>query len=494
MTPLGVATLVLEASAYAILAYFILVNTFYAVQLLAAVLELLRHARENRGEPRHHLLDSPLAPRVSVLAPAYNEEATIRESVRGMLTLDYPNLEVVVVNDGSRDGTLRALLEEFDMRAVEPMLPRRLPTKRVRGMYRSRTHPQLVVLDKENGGKADALNAALDAASGDLVCAVDADTLIEPDAVQRMVRPFLKDDRIVATGGTIRVVNGSLVRGGRVVERRVPRRFLPGIQSIEYTRAFLFGRLGLNRLGGNLVISGAFGLFRREDLLRVGGYDHGTVGEDMEIIVRLRRHDRPRRFRRVRPGRLLLRRGPEHALASPRRHLVRFVPDPVAWTEAPDSLRVLGRQRERWHRGLSETLRRHGDLLLNPRQGSLGLVSYPAFLLAEWLAPLVEAFGLAVTLLSLTLGVLDWSFALAFVLFAYGYALVLTLAALLMEELSFGLRSGAADRLVAVGWALLETFGYRQLTVWWRLKGIVGFLRNRKGWGDMQRKGFRTKA
>jgi cellulose synthase/poly-beta-1,6-N-acetylglucosamine synthase-like glycosyltransferase len=346
--------LVLVRLNWVVLTYFLLVNTFYLALLISAAWGLRQHFLNARGETRWRVLGSRVAPRISVLAPAHNEAATIGESVRSLLTLYYPNLELVLVNDGSIDETLDVLTKEFELVPIHPIYRQEVRTKPVRSVYLSRSHPHLVVVNKENGGKADALNAGLNFATGKLVCAIDADSLIEADALQRMIRPFLSDDDVLAAGGTIRIANGSLVQGGRVVEAHVPRRPLPGFQTVEYLRAYLFGRLGWNRLGGNLIISGAFGLFRREAVIAIGGYDKGTVGEDMEIVVRLRRY------------------ACEHHLPD----RVTFVPDPVAWTEAPESLQGLARQRDRWHRGLAEVLWRHRRLLFNPRYRTLGTAAW----------------------------------------------------------------------------------------------------------------------
>ena len=336
------------------------------------------------------------------------------------------------------------------------------------GLYRSRRHPNLVVVDKRNGGKADALNAGLNVATRRLVCALDADTLIEPDAMQRMVRPFVRRDDVVAAGGTIRVVNGSQVRGGRVALVRAPRRTLGGCQVVEYLRAFLFGRLGWNRLGGNLIISGAFGLFDREAVLAAGGYAHDTVGEDMELVLRLRRRSYE---------------------AGDIKRIV-FIPDPVAWTEAPETLRVLGRQRDRWHRGLADVLLRHRAVMFRRRYRALGLLVYPYFFIIELLAPLVEAVGFAGLAAGLLLGAVDWSFAVLFFLVAYGYGLCLTTFTLVLDELSFHRYERLRDRFLLLGWAVIESLGYRQLTVVWRLRGLVKYLRGRTDWGTMERKGF----
>lgn len=467
-----IATLALVRLEWAILLYFLFVNGWYLLLLVSAAVEMRRHILLSRGQARWKMLGSRVAPRISMLAPAYGEEATIGESVRALLALYYPSLEVVVVNDGSRDRQMEVMIEQFELVRIHPIYQKRIPSREVVALYRSRTHPNLVVVDKVNGGKADALNAGLNLATGDLVCAIDADTLIEPDALLRMVRPFMDRDDVLAVGGTIRIANHSRVRGGRVVETRAPRRAVPGFQAVEYLRAFLFGRLGWNRLGGNLIISGAFGLFRRDAVIAAGGYAHDTVGEDMELVLRLRRNGYESR-------------GP---------HRIDFVPDPVAWTEAPETLRVLGRQRDRWHRGLADVMWRHKRLFLNPRYGAMGMVAYPYFFLVELLAPLVEAIGLLGLLLGLVIGAVDVPFAILFFLTAYALGALLTTMTLVLEELTFHRYDTFKDRLILVVWALLENFGYRQLTVVWRLRGLVAYLRGSKTWGKMERRGFQVQA
>ncbi len=448
--------------------YFVLINSFYLVLLLSATLEMRRHLRRIREETHWRVLGSRAAPTVSMLVPAHNEASTVVQSVRAILTLRYPNLEVVLVNDGSSDATLEVLSREFELVALHPICRHQIEHAPVRGLYRSRLKPKLLVVDKQNGGKADALNAGLDVASGELVCAIDADTLIEPDALLRMVRPFLHNDDVVAAGGTVRVANGSQVRGGRVSVARPPRRMIAGIQSVEYLRAFLFGRLGWNRLGGNLIISGAFGLFRRDPVIAAGGYVHDTVGEDMELVARLRRQG--------------IERGTPHR--------VEFIPDPVAWTEVPESLRVLGRQRDRWQRGLADVLVRNRDVLLRPRYASLGLISLPYFVFVELLGPIIEMVGLIGLVAGLLVGAVNASFAILFFLVAYGVGVLLSCLTLVLDEFSFQRYTRVRDRVVLVVWAALESFGYRQLTTFWRLRGLFKYLRGSTDWGVMTRTGF----
>jgi cellulose synthase/poly-beta-1,6-N-acetylglucosamine synthase-like glycosyltransferase len=453
-----------------VLAYFFAINAWYLILLVSALLELRRHMLLITDESRHLLLSSTLSPTISILAPAYNEEATIETSLRALLALQYPNLEIIVISDGSKDRTVQVLIDRFSLVPVKTIYEQRIKTKPVRMLYRSSTYPALVVVDKENGGKADALNVGLSFARGELVCAMDADTLIEGDGLQRMVRPFLYATDVVATGGTIRVVNGSEVKHGRVLKARVPTHLLPGVQVVEYLRAFLFGRLGWNRLGGNIIISGAFGLFQRDAVVTAGGYLHDTVGEDMELVLRLKRLS----YEKGGPGKIA------------------FVPDPVAWTEVPESAAVLGRQRDRWHRGLADVLWRHRRMMFNPRYGVTGLFVYPYYAFVELLAPLIEVIGLLTLGLGLAFGMLDWKFAALFYLTAYGLGTAMTAFTLILEDLSFHRYATFRDRALLFWWALLENLGYRQMTVYWRLRGLWKFIRGRKEWGAMERKGFQA--
>jgi len=464
----AIVSQILVKGQFVVVLYFLAVNGWYLILLISSLLEMRRHMLLITDESRHLLLGSTLSPTISILAPAFNEEATIEASLKALLALQYPKLEVIVISDGSKDRTVQVLIEGFDLVPVKTIYERRIKTQPVRNLYRSSTYPALVVVDKENGGKADALNVGLSFAGGDLVCAMDADTLIEADGLQRMVRPFLHATDVVATGGTIRVVNGSEVKFGRVVRARVPTKALAGIQVVEYLRAFLFGRLGWNRLGGNIIISGAFGLFRRDSVMDAGGYLHDTVGEDMELVLRLKRLS----YEQGGPGRIA------------------FVPDPVAWTEVPESLKVLGRQRDRWHRGLADVLWRHRKMMLNPRYGVTGLVVFPYYAFIELLAPVIEAAGLVTLALGLIFGIIDWNFAALFYLTAYGLGTALSAFTLILEDISFHRYETFRDRALLFWWALLENLGYRQMTVYWRLRGLWKFLRGRKDWGAMERKGF----
>jgi len=402
-----------------------------------------------------------------VLVPAYNEEKTIVESILSFLSLEYPKHEVVVVNDGSTDGTMQALIDAYDLYEIPQAYKSVVPTERVVKYYRSRVHTALACLDKLNGGKGDSLNAGLNAARFPYVLAVDADTLVEPDALLRLARPFVLGEQVAAVGGTIRVVNGSVVREGRVEQPRVDRRWLPGIQTVEYLRAFLFGRLAWNRLGGGLIISGAFGLFKQEHMQAIGGYSSDSVTEDMDLVVRLH----------------------EYLRANDSTDEVRFIPDPVAWTEVPVTLRVLRTQRERWHRGLISTLMNHKRMLFNPRFGTVGFVAYPFFFFGEMISPIVEMTGYIVFIVSLMLGIFNADFATLFFAAAVGYGVLTSLWAVFLEEVSFRKYVRLVDLLKLLWFALIEPFGYRQLLVLYRLESFWHHFRGNTHWGEMVREG-----
>jgi cellulose synthase/poly-beta-1,6-N-acetylglucosamine synthase-like glycosyltransferase len=442
------------------------------VLLIFSIPEIWEQTRLAEDDDFSRLMRSDALPPVAVLVPAFNESVSIVASVTALLSLRYRTYEIIVVNDGSTDGMLEGLREAFDLYEVPPAMPVVIRTSAVRGYFRSRSHAQLLVIDKENGGKADALNAGINAARWPYVIAVDADTLIEPDALLRMMRPFMLGTRVAAAGGTVRVANGCRVENYRVAEPRVPHQFLPGVQVVEYLRAFLFGRLGWNRLGGNLIISGAFGMFSRRHLLDIRGYHTGTVVEDLDLVIRLRRHLR------------------DHG--SP--DFMPFIPDPVAWTEVPADTRVLRRQRERWHKGLIASMWQHRALLFNPRYGRLGLVAVPFYFLGEMLAPAVEVLGYAVTAAGLALGAIDWPFAQLFFLMAWGYGMMLSLWAVALEEVSFRRYRRVGDLIRLLLYAMAENFGYRQWTVFWRLRAFWTVFRDRHGWGQMVRRGFGAAA
>ena len=468
----GVVTWLLHAFEVPVLVYFLVINTSYLLLILMAAGGFVAHLRRLEHAGREETVSSQLAPGVSLLVPAYNEAAGIVPAVQAMLALRYPRHEIVVIDDGSTDDTFERLREAFDLVRVDRELPQDVPVRArvldvwVPGDGRTR----LVAVRKENSGKTDALNVGINAASEPLVAMVDADSLLDPDALLTVAKPFADDPiRTVATGGVVRAANGCTVVAGRIVDIRTPRQWLPRVQIVEYLRAFLLGRTGWSRLGALILISGAFGLFRRDVLVEVQGLDTGSIGEDFELVMRIHRY-----MRRTK-----------------RDYRVEFVSEPVSWTELPASLKVLRSQRRRWHRGLWEVLWKYRGMVLNPRYGRIGMVALPWYWVFELLAPALELAGVVLVPLGLALGLVNLRFALLFVLVAYGYAIVVTLAAMAVEELSFHKYPRWRDLGATLLASVAENLGYRQLTAWWRVEGWwAGLRRGTHVWGTMTRQGF----
>jgi cellulose synthase/poly-beta-1,6-N-acetylglucosamine synthase-like glycosyltransferase len=456
-----------------VLLYFVVLNSL----ILCLMLLGFRTTRQATALVHHGdlraLMQSPLMPPVSVIVPAYNEEANVVDTVHSLLQLRYPRFEVLVVNDGSCDETLARLVAHFELHPVGRGFEDRVSCKPIRAIYESRRFPNLVVVDKQNGGKGDALNAGLNVSRYPLFCGIDGDSVLEEDALLRVARPFHEyPDTMVAAGGTVRVANGSALRAGRVVDVALSRDLLPRIQVVEYLRAFLFGRMGWASLGGLLVISGAFGVFEKRSVIEAGGYATDSVGEDMELVVRLHRSLRDNK----------------------RPYRIGFVPEPVCWTEAPTSLSVLRRRRIRWQRGLIDSLSRHREMLCNPRYGSVGLLAMPYFLLFELLGPLVELVGYVVVPLSYALGILEVAVMHAFFAAAVLYAVFVSVVAVLLDDLAFRRYRGVGQLLSLASAALVEAVALRPLCSWWRIAAFWHHFRRDLSWGQMEHQGLSAVA
>lgn len=449
------------------LAYFIAINTGYIALNVICVFALRRYMPMRVLDDMPHLYSGLELP-VSIIVPAYNERTTITASVLSMLHMYYPLFEVVIVNDGSTDGTLDELREQLDLTHFPMAYHRRLDSKPLRGIYASERYPSIRVIDKENGGKADSINAGINAARYPLFCVVDADSVLQPDSLRKIVQPFLEDQRVVAAGGTVRVANGCEVRGGFIRKTGLPSSWLAMMQVTEYIRAFLMGRLGWSAIDGLLIISGAFGVFRKETVIDAGGFRHDTVGEDMDLVVRIHR--------------VLRAQGQPYRIV--------FLPDPVAWTEVPESWSILKNQRKRWQRGLSESLMDNLGLLFSRGGGAPGWVAFPFMLVFEWIGPLIEVAGYVLMVTFFALGYISWPIFAIFLFAAIGLGLLVSLSALLLEEMSFHLYEKPRQMVRLVLACVLENFGFRQTITLWRLLGLINWVVRRKGrWGKMKRTG-----
>ncbi len=455
-----------------ILAFFVVIASSYLLLSLISVFSLRRYTRSNAFVNYDVLLSSDKAPFLSIIAPAYNESMTIEENVRSLLSLNYSNYEVIVVNDGSKDNSMEILKATYDLEPLSGYTAGSLPTKKIRTVYKSKNPAfrKLTVVDKDNGGKADALNTGVNISQYDYILCIDVDCVLDKDTLLKITKPLLEksDKRVIAAGGVVRIANSCVVKSGRLLQVNTPEKILPRIQVIEYLRAFLLGRMAWSALDGLLLISGAFGLFDKEIAIKAGGYNTATVGEDMELLVRMRRY--------------ML----EHKAG----YKVAFIPDPLCWTEAPETIKIFRKQRSRWTRGTMETLWMHRRMMLNPRYKVLGMLSMPYWLAFEYLAPILEALGLILTMVCVMLGMFSWDVFFLLLLFVYTFAVAFSFLALLTEEYTYRQYSKIADfRKLLLG-ALLEPLFYHPLTVWAALKGNWEKLRGSKGWGDMVRTGF----
>ena len=449
-----------------IIFYFVSLNSIYLMLFVLSMAAALRMARENFFSDSQQILESDLTLPISIIVAARNEDLTIVETVRSLLRVNYPEFEVIVVNDGSTDRTLDVLTSTYGLRKVDRVAKRSLETEAVRSVYGSLSHPNLILVDKEPGGKPDALNAAINISRYPLICSVDADSIIEEDALLRVVTPFIAHpEETVAAGGIVRIINGCQVEDGVVKSIALPDRGLPILQAVEYLRGFLAGRLGWNSIQSLLIISGAFGVYRKETVIRAGGYSGKTDSEDLELVVRMRR---------------MLR-------AEKKRFRMAFVPDPVCWTEVPTTFGDLARQRARWHRGLIQTLWSERTMLFNPRYGRVGLFVMPYFLVFEMIGPFVETLGYIAIVASFILGSLDREYLLLFLAVSVFYGVFLSAAAVLLEEVWFRRYPNWLDVVKLLVFSVVENLGYRQVLSLFKIKAVWDLLTRHRTWGDNTR-------
>jgi len=462
----------LQISNHALFWYYLASNVAYLAMLVVALKTSLAHQRRLQSHRLKWIQETPLAPPITIIAPAHNEESSIRVAVRNLLELDYPHLEVIVVNDGSQDRTFEELRDEFRLRLVRAVYVPEAKSAPVRGLYRSEVDLRLLVVDKEAGGsKADAVNAGLNAATSPYICVVDADSILERDALLRIMVPILDDPkRVVAVGGIIRVLNGSEIAQGQLRRVRLPRKSIEVIQVVEYLRAFLIGREAWGQGNMLMIISGAFGVFRTDLVRAVGGYRPRAIGEDFDLVARLHRH--------------LRQQGMDYH--------IQFVPDPMCWTEVPSDLQSLGRQRARWQKGLVDVLWSSRDMLFTWRYGRIGTVALPYLWVFELLAPIIEIGGIATIVLAACLGVLSREFFAQFLLFGYAFATMISIGSVLQEEITYKRYNDWQDVARLVSYCFLEHFPYRQLHMVWRLQGLWQYLRRDNVWRPLTRKGLES--
>ena len=460
-----------------ILIYSAMLFGTYLLLSAYSALDIINYMRRNSFIDYRDLLTSPSTPPISIIAPAYNESKTIVENARSLLNIHYVNFEVIIVNDGSKDNTLQLMIDAYDLEAAPVAFELKLHCKEIRAVYKSRipSMSRLTVVDKVNGGKADALNAGINVSKYGIFAAIDVDCILEYESLLKMVKPFMEEvasEKVIAVGGVVRIANSCEVKDGKIIKVNLPTALIPRIQVLEYIRAFLLGRMAWSRLNGLILISGAFGMFDKKIAIASGGYNHETVGEDMELVIRMRRYMEE----------------------SKTKYKVVYLPDPLCWTEAPDSLKILGKQRNRWTRGTAETLWIHKKLLFNPKYKFLGMVSMPFWFLFEWLAPIVETTAFLYLVMMAFLGILNVELFITLFVLIYSFAILYSTAAILFEELSFHQYKKKRDIFRLLGTAFIEPILIHPLTVYYAIRGNLDLLTGVKNWGEMKRRGFASQV
>ncbi|MEW5675918.1 glycosyltransferase [Flavobacterium enshiense] len=455
-------------------AYFSI--SYVAIYVILAILSYLAIKKYYNSKYYLHkdvLIKSNHTIGVSVIAPAFNEAATIVYNVKSLLAQEYPKFEVIIINDGSTDNSLELLIEEFSLVKVDFFYQEKIKTQPVKGHYKS-TNPiysKLLVIDKVNGNsKADASNAGINSAKYSLFLCTDVDCILRKDTIAMLAKPFIENtEKVIATGATIRISNSCEFKDGELYKSHYPKNFFSRFQELEYIRAFIFGRMAWSRMNSLLLVSGGLGMFDKETVIKVGGYWHKSLGEDIELITRMRKymHEKKENF------------------------LIKYIPETLCWTEVPSTLELFMRQRTRWSRGLIQTLTLHRKIFFNPKYGKTGMLAFPYFVFFEFAVPILEVVGLAVLILDFLFFDINYEFLLIVSIFIYLFYTTITLISVLLDQLLYRHYSSIKEILTLIMMVFIEPFLYHPITVYTSLKGYWNyFIRKKQKWGIMPRKGF----
>jgi cellulose synthase/poly-beta-1,6-N-acetylglucosamine synthase-like glycosyltransferase len=452
--------------------YYGVVNLVYSILLTIALFVITRHIKRIKYSAIKDFRDSPETPPISILISAYNEEQIILQTVRSALAMNYPFFDVIVINDGSKDSTLDMLIHTYNLKKIDIVYRDILKTSPVKGVYYNSKTPNLFVIDKVKSGKADALNCGINVSRNPYYCSVDADSVLEKDALIRLMAPIMESTKpVVACGGVVRVLNGIEMKDGEITKIQLPGKMLILFQIVEYLRAFLFGRVGWNTLNGILILSGTFSLFHKASVIAVGGYNIKMVSEDMELVVKLHRYHRKNK----------------------KPYKISFISDPICWSEVPETLTMLARQRRRWHMGLVQSIIEHRGMMFNPRYGFLGLVLFPYYFFFEMLGPIIELMGYIVVPLSFFSGLLSVEYFILFLILAIFYGIFLSAIAIFMEEMTYKRYPKWSDLFRLLFYGIIENFGYRQLNSFWRFQSIIQYILGKRQWEYIEHKGKNSK-
>ncbi len=468
----------------------------YASLAIMSLISIRRYMKKNASVDYNVIVESPLAPGISVIAPAYNEGVTIISNVRSLLTFNYPKFEVIIINDGSTDDTLEKLINEFELVHVDYAFKEKLNCEPIKRIFKStnRAYDKLIVIDKINGkSKADASNAGINISSYEYFLCTDVDCILEKDTLIKLIKPFMDEEmskikeigtpctecgyvhvkedfrKVIATGATLRMVNSCDVDEGLMIRVRPPVKFLPRFQEMEYIRAFVLGKMGWDLINAVPNVSGGLGMFDKEVAVKAGGYDSKSFGEDMDLITRM----------------CCLMKD------NKRKYSVKYVPITLCWTEGPTTLKVFGRQRSRWGRGIAQIMSIHRKVIFNPRYGRLGLIVFPYNFLFELCAPVIEFTGILFYIYLILTGQINWPFAIILLTFVYTYSVMITTLALLWDQITFKYYKTWGETIGLCLMAFIEPFVYHPLIMFFAIKGYFNFVTGRKHvWGNMQRQGF----
>ncbi len=459
---------------WAIFYYGAILMFSYLMLVIFSIIAILKYRHRNAFVDHTTLLSSPFTPGISVIAPAYNEAAVILNGVHSLLSLNYPKFEVIIINDGSTDDTLQLLIDEYKLEVVDFAYHQEIVTQPVKRIFKS-TNPvyaKLTVIDKENGkSKADGSNAGINAAAYPLFLCTDIDCIWHKDTLLKMVKPFIDSKkRVIATGAVLRISNSCEVENGFMKKVKVPTQYLPLFQELEYIRAFLLGRMAWSSINGLMLVSGGLGLFDKEIVLKAGGYNHVSFGEDLELVTRMRVYMEDNK----------------------QQYAVKYIPESICWTEVPSTMSVYSQQRTRWAKGLAQTLWFHKKVFFNPKYKLFGMISFPYWVFFEWMAPLLEFGGIIYYIYLIITGQITWLFAIILLVFVYSFSVMITIISVLWDEVTGMQYARKREVFKLCLAALAEPFAYHPLVLFYALRGNWFFLTGRKlNWGVMTRIGFK---
>lgn len=448
--------------------YVFIYAIVFFISTISSVLELNEDRRKRKYFNKLSINSNENYVPVSILVPAYNEESTVADCIESLAHQDYPDYEIIVIDDGSSDNTSSVVVDRFNLKKVARPIRRLVKCKKEESIYEGviNNKIKITLVKKENGGKADALNMGINISNYPLFISLDADSILQKDSLTNIVMPYMEDDTTVAVGGNIKVSNSVVLDNGEVAKILTPKNLFVIFQTIEYFRVFLTTRVWFNKFNGNLIISGAFGLFKKSAAINVGGYDTDTIGEDMDLVVKLHSFYRKNKLP----------------------YSIKYSHKAICWSQVPENYKDLKGQRRRWHIGLITSLYTHKYILLNPKYGLVGVFSFLYFAIFEMLSCIVDVFGLAVIVFSYFLGFLNIDFLFTFLIVYIGYGIVISVASIILERYSFKNTLNFKSIFVYTIFSVLESFGYRQLCGWFRLSGFFGYKKRKHQWSKISRK------